>query len=125
MTPVSKKGSRIPVSPKVITVMTLHVHGRPAEIPALDKRSHASRHMAELVIMSHCQLQPSFGCEFHEALGLRFIDGEGLLHIHMATTFQTESGNREMALRRGRHVNNVRPSVARSEERRVGKMGTA
>src|SRR5438094_6658556 len=99
MTPVSKKGSCIPVSAKVITVMTLHVHRRPPEIPALDERSHASRHMAELVIMSHCQLQPSFVCESHEALALRFINGEGLLHIDMATTFHTESGHLDMAVK--------------------------
>src|SRR5205809_4828916 len=118
MTPVSKKGSCIPVSAKDITVMTLHAHRRPPEIPALDKRSHAPRHMAELVIMSHCQLQPSFVGESHEALRLRFINGEGLLHIHMATTFQTECGNLKMALRRRRHVNNVRPRVAQ-ESRQI------
>src|SRR5881397_1756634 len=56
------------------------------------------------------------GC--HVYVEKPFTVDEGLLHIHMATTFQTKSGNREMALRRRRHVNNVRPSVAQ-ESRQI------
>src|SRR5207245_10456840 len=103
--------SRITVLPKGIAVLTLHMSRPSAQVPALDKSSHASRHMAELIIMPYRQLEPRLIGECNKYLGLLRVECDWLLHIDVASPFQAKPSNIEMAFRRRGDVNHVWPSV--------------
>ena len=108
---VTKKGSRVTWLRKVIAVITLHVHRVPAQVSARDETPHASRHVAELIIMSRSQLEPLVVGERDESPRLLLTECDWLLHIDVASSFQAKARNSEMALGRRRDVNNVRPGV--------------
>ena len=105
---VAQQGSGIVRSPHFITVITLHMHRGATEITRLDQTPHTQGGVAELMIVSRCELESFFGGEIDQSSGFFFIQSEWFLHINMASLFQTEPGNVEMALRRRRDVNYVR-----------------
>src|SRR2546427_724657 len=104
---VAKKRPRITGLSKVIAVVTFHVYRNPAQVATLDERSHASRHVTELVVMSYGQLESLLIGECHKYLGLFCVECEWFLHIDVASLFQAKPRNIEMAFRRCRDVNNV------------------
>src|SRR5213593_506474 len=103
---VAKKRSRITV-PKLIAIVTFHVYRSPAQVAALDESSHASRHVAELIVMPCCQLEFLLIGECNKYLGLLLVECEWLLHIDVTSTFQAKPRNFKMAFRRRRDVNDV------------------
>ena len=108
---VTEQRFGINTSSKLIAVIAFHMHGSTAEEPALDQSSQAACDMAELIIVSHRYFPPSFVCERNQLSGFLLIEGERLLHINMASPFQTELGGIEMASRRGGDVHHVWPGL--------------
>src|SRR5207245_9436184 len=104
---VAKKRPRITGLSKVIAVVTFHVYRNPAQVATLDERSHAYRHVTELVVMSYGQLESLVIGECNKYLGFFCVECEWFLHIDVASPFQTKPRNIEMAFRRCRDVNNV------------------
>src|SRR6266571_2546895 len=117
---VAKKRSRITV-PKLIAIVTFHVYRSPAQVAALDERSHASRRMAELIVMSCRQLEFLLIGECNKSFGLFCVECDWLLHVDVASAFQAKSGNIEVAFRRRRDVNNVWPGITQ-EFRQVAEI---
>src|SRR5271157_3577138 len=107
MLPVGKKCSHISGVSEFIAKITFHVNRRPAQVTAPDKCPHVSCRMAELTVMSYCQLEPPLDRKRHEHAGLLGVEREWLLHIDVASPFQAKLGYIEMALRRRRDVNNI------------------
>src|SRR5438445_13438902 len=84
---VAKKRSRIAGVPKVIAIITFHVHRDPAQVAAVDESSHASGCVAELIIMAYRQLEPFLIGEYHKDLGLFGVECAGFLHLDLASPF--------------------------------------
>src|SRR2546425_8061222 len=108
---VAKKRSRITGLPKVIAVITFHVERDAAQVAALDERSHASRHVAELIVMSCRQLKPLLIGECNKYLGLLCVECDWLLDIDVASALKAQSGKIEMTFRRRGDVDHVGPRV--------------
>src|SRR5437899_10367805 len=104
---VAKKRSRIAGVPKVIAIITFHVHRDPAQVAAVDESSHASGCVAELIIMAYRQLEPFLIGEYYKDLGLFGVERDGFLHIDVASPFQASPRNNELAGRRPRDMNNI------------------
>src|SRR2546422_4104285 len=83
------------------------LHRPPAQVAAFDESPHTSGHMAELMVMSCRQLEPLFIGQCNKSLGLLLMECEWLLHIDVASAFQANPRNIEMAFRRRRDVDNV------------------
>src|SRR6266436_2351860 len=111
MGPVAKKSTHITRLPEVVTVMALHVYGCTAQEATLDKGSHAPSYRAELIVMPHCDLAPPLIGECDQLSGLGLINCEWLLDIDVASTFETNSRNVKMAIRRSRDMNNIWLSI--------------
>ena len=118
---VGKECSGVLRSFELITVMALHMDRSAAKKSGADERSHASRHMAELIIMSYGNLEPSFVRESDQALGAVLVKSEGLLHINVAPIFQAKRRKSEMAVGGRRDVNNVGSRVSK-ESCRIGEV---
>src|SRR5213594_55178 len=112
MSLVAKKRSRITGLAEVIAIITFHVHRNAAQVAALDEGSHASRDVAELIIMSYGQLEPLRMGERNESLRLRLVERERLLHVNVASLLQARPRKIVMALRRRRDVNYVWSGIA-------------
>src|SRR5262245_22541210 len=97
------------------------MNGRPAQITGLDQRSHAPRNVAELAVMTHGQLESFLVCQADKPLRALRVEGKGLLDIHMAIVFEAEAGDFEVAFRRGRNVDHVRPGL----QHQLGQFGEA
>src|SRR5437660_10125232 len=108
---VAKKRSRVTGIPQVIAVVTFHVHWISAQVAAFDESSHTSGHVAELIVMPDCQLEPLFVGQCNKSLGLLLMECEWLLHIDVASAFQANPRDIVMAFRRRRDMDNVRSSI--------------
>src|SRR5205814_4920814 len=91
-----------------ITVITLHVHWRPAQISALDQRPHAPGRVPELVVMARGNLEASLCCQADQLLGVRSIQRKWLLNVNMAARRKTLFAQREVTLRRSGKMDDIR-----------------
>src|SRR5438093_10330045 len=96
---------------EVMAKIALHVYREPTQVAALDEGSHASRHVAELVVMPDRELEPPLIGECDKSFGLLRVERDRLLHIDMAPALEAQPSDLEMALRRRRNVNDVGPGV--------------
>src|SRR5437016_10574886 len=110
MFPVGEKRPRIGLT-EIVTKMAFHVYRRATQIAATDELSHATRHMAELVVMSGRELQLGLVGECYENVGLLGVDGERLLHVDVGSPLEASLREREVAFRWRRNVDNVWPSL--------------
>src|SRR6266446_2211015 len=106
---VAEKRSRVPGFSKLIAVITLHVHRLAAQKAALDKTSHTSRCVPELIVMAYGDLQSPLLRDRNQSSGFPLVNCEWLLHVDVASPFQAKLGKFEMAFRRGGDVNNIWP----------------
>src|SRR5258708_24607687 len=117
---VAKERSSISGPSKLIAEITLHMHRPAAQEAGLDNSSHPSRHMAELIIMPYGYFELSFVRECNQFSGVVLAKCKWLPQIHVASPFQAELRNIEMAFRRHCDVNNVWLGVSQ-EFRQVAK----
>src|SRR5690348_3195252 len=110
---VAEKRSRVPGLSKLIAVITLHVHGLAAQKAALDKTSHTSRCVPELIVMAYGDLQPPLFRDRDQCSGFPLVDCERLLDVDVASPFQAKLGNFEMAFRRRSDVNDIWPGLTK------------
>ena len=83
---VAEERLRIGLS-EIVTEIAFHMHRRPTQIASSDELSHATGHMAELLIMSSRQLELVLVGECHETVGLTGVERERLLHVDVTSAF--------------------------------------
>src|SRR5215469_213749 len=106
---VGQKRCCIRAASESVTEVAFHVHWPAAQEPALDKSSHASRHMRELTVMAGGDLEVSLLRQCDQSRGFFRIEREWLLDVNVTSRFETEARNIEMACWRGCDMDNVRP----------------
>src|SRR5206468_6220538 len=104
---VAQQRSRVRRVFEFMAEVAFHMYRAPAQVAALDEPSHASRDVAELVVVSHRELEAPLIREGNEDSGLLRVERERLLHIDVASPLETGPGDIEMAFRRRRDVNDV------------------
>src|SRR5687767_3633896 len=87
MSLVPEERTRISVA-QVVAIGALHVYGRAPQIAAFDEAPHATRGMAELIVVPRRELQAALERQRDEPLRLLFTDGNRLLDVHMAAVLE-------------------------------------
>ena len=83
------------------------MHRPVAQIAALDQAAHASRDVAELIVMSRGDFESFLIGEFNQFPGFVLVDREWLFHIDVAAPVQAEFRDTKVAFRRRGNVDHV------------------
>src|SRR6266567_994439 len=104
---ISKQRPCISRIRQVIAIIAFHVYRKPSQIAILYKLAHASRHVTELQVMTHCYFDSLCLSEADQFLCLALVDGKRFFDINVTAPVQAEFPNRKVTLWRCSDVYHV------------------
>ena len=87
--------------------------GVPPRYPSFTSARMRCADVAELIVMARGKLDSVLLGQVDQPSRFLGVDGKRLLDVNVAAALQAERGNRKMAFRRRRDVNDVRPEPGR------------